>query len=502
MERLTKIGRKSPEIVSYPRNEESLIDGIYLYIHTYLDKLWSSNAYYALILAVSSVFLFAEASRAGMFVLLILLIFLQSFSSDLLIGLLPISCFLLLGTDSFEDIASFLTWWWMIPLILFSFVINLRWNGVRLTRGAGFHCLSLVSLATVFGGIGYISIPEYFSGVSLFYVLGLGPMLALVSCLYYSSLSAVSYDLADRFSKVLYSTGLFAGIVLVHYYMANASQLVPGYLTLYIHFRNYLTVLLLVAFPMPFRFMKKGHAGLHLTAAVFLYAALLFTGSRTALVFGSIMVAVCFCWMVSSYLKLDRKKILSFSLVCLLCSLAGIYVLGHLVLGNRLVDGSLFPASDSRLLWLKQSLLDFMESPLVGIGLGNMKNQNIFIGVGGSIPWYHNYFAQIIGSMGLLGIVAYSFLLRFRAGVLKRLCRSGEIALVLSYAGMFMASLTNPGEFCPFPNAYFMVVLFEVSSLATDVSAHRAMPEDLYIHHPPKRRLSSAAISTHVRTDP
>ena len=32
--------------------------------------------------------------------------------------------------------------------------------------------------------------------------------------------------------------------------------------------------------------------------------------------------------------------------------------------------------------------------------------------------------------------------------------------LTLSYLGMFLISLCNPGEFCPFPNAALMVMLF------------------------------------------
>ena len=34
--------------------------------------------------------------------------------------------------------------------------------------------------------------------------------------------------------------------------------------------------------------------------------------------------------------------------------------------------------------------------------------------------------------------------------------------MLLSYLAMLMVSMTNPGEFCPFPNAALMVMVFSM----------------------------------------
>ena len=64
--------------------------------------------------------------------------------------------------------------------------------------------------------------------------------------------------------------------------------------------------------------------------------------------------------------------------------------------------------------------------------------------------FYHNSIAQIMGSMGLVGI-AYGVLMRDRIALLRAGKTPFVRALALSYLGMLLISLTNPGEFCPLP---------------------------------------------------
>ena len=78
--------------------------------------------------------------------------------------------------------------------------------------------------------------------------------------------------------------------------------------------------------------------------------------------------------------------------------------------------------------------------------------------------FYHNSIAQIIGSMGLVGIAAYGVLMRDRIALLRARKTPFVRALALSYLGMLLISLTNPGEFCPFPNAALMAMVFTLAT--------------------------------------
>ncbi|MBQ4382080.1 MAG: hypothetical protein II794_05005, partial [Oscillospiraceae bacterium] len=59
---------------------------------------------------------------------------------------------------------------------------------------------------------------------------------------------------------------------------------------------------------------------------------------------------------------------------------------------------------------------------------------------------------------------AYGRLISDRVALLWRGRKDPFVAmLAMSYLGMLMVSMTNPGEFCPFPNAAMMVMLFAMT---------------------------------------
>lgn len=100
--------------------------------------------------------------------------------------------------------------------------------------------------------------------------------------------------------------------------------------------------------------------------------------------------------------------------------------------------------------------------------------------------FYHNSIAQIMGSMGLVGIAAYGVLMRDRIALLRAGKTPFVRALALSYLGMLLISLTNPGEFCPFPNAALMVMVF---TLAEEATGDVAVPVGEMLRLRPARRI-------------
>ena len=136
-----------------------------------------------------------------------------------------------------------------------------------------------------------------------------------------------------------------------------------------------------------------------------------------------------------------------------------------------MVDGALISPDDSRYTFFIQGLLDFVKNPLFGCGLGSMHNAPIFLGVEGSIVWYHNLIAQILGSMGLVGVVGYGWLFYDRVRLLWRKRSRTTMAFALSYFAMLLISMTNPGMFCPMPNALLMVAMFVVVERQPDTAA-------------------------------
>lgn len=420
------------------------------------EAFWNSRAYFPIVMGVSALFLFTGQALMGMLVLVAFATYMQFTCRDLMAAILPAVLFLLLGTKYFDDLGSLLSIWWILPPYIASFIYNFLHWPIKLRKSACWKSLLAVSVACAAGGVGIISAREYFSLYGFMYGFGLGGGMLLASVIYGTNLARPrSYDVCARFSRILYCVGIFTGLVVVNYYIWHFSESVSDDFILYIHFRNYLTTMLVLALPMPFRLLKSNR--IHAISILFMYATLLLTGSRSGLVFGTIVLSP------QHFLHLCREKAGS----------AAYPAHRAFLRRNQRIDFCLgadrfeFPPcrryalpGDGLPHHVPQAVgagLPF--KPLTGIGLANMRNSKIFLGVGGSMVWYHNYFAQIVGSMGLIGIFAYGWLLRDRFGYLRALHRSGESMLALAYLGVLMVSMTNPGEFCPLPNEFLIVVL-------------------------------------------
>ena len=266
-----------------------------------------------------------------------------------------------------------------------------------------------------------------------------------------------SYDLHRRFAEIFCALGLCMALaVLLAYGKAwAASGHIGG--VLYLSYRNFATSVLLTALPMPF-YLSLRHRG-HLATAAVLALALALTGSRSALLFGGILLTLCCVYLM-------RSGVISRRCLVLLAAAAGI---GILALGPALLECVLHSrvgediqdSNSDRLQFLARAADDFLRHPVFGIGLCSTRNADVFTGVEGSMVFYHNSLAQVMGSMGLVGIVAYGRLLHDRIALLRQGSRDPFVRiLTLSYLGMFLISLCNPGEFCPFPNAALMVMVF------------------------------------------
>ena len=65
--------------------------------------------------------------------------------------------------------------------------------------------------------------------------------------------------------------------------------------------------------------------------------------------------------------------------------------------------------------------------------------------------------------MGLIGVMAYCWIFGERMRLILTNLRSPLIIFGFSYAGILAMSMTNPGVFCPFPEAALLIVMFSIA---------------------------------------
>ncbi|MBQ4313281.1 MAG: O-antigen ligase family protein [Clostridia bacterium] len=396
-------------------------------------------------------------------------VWLLLFSDDTLAAICPAGLIIMAATEFYDNYYALLPYAWLLVFVLAALLVHIIAYRGKFTVGRFTWSLVAVSIATIVGGIGTISVQEYFSGVSLYYVIGLGVFLLLSYMLISSRMSRKrGYDIVGRFAELLYAMALLATLLIAMYYIEHLPELWGNFYTPFISHRNFCTTVMLFGLPMPCYFVKRNH--LHLVSIAVIYLMMLIGGSRSALLFGTVEIAACLVYIYRrnpQHRKVYRKIAL---ISAIPLTIACFFIVGKVFAsaGGRFGDGFIRP-TEARTLFYPQAIRDFLEKPILGFGLGNMKNAYIYQGISGSIIFYHNAVLQTMASLGIVGCAAYlyQFVERVRMIIIKR--HSSGALMAIAFVGVLLMSQTNPGLYCPLPTALLLVVMF--AALEFDNSA-------------------------------
>ena len=214
-----------------------------------------------------------------------------------------------------------------------------------------------------------------------------------------------------------------------------------------------ISTMLMFALPFPV-FLSRKYKGLELLSVAF-YAAICFTFSRGGLMMGSVELLACFAYWIAS--GKDKSTRLALC-VLLICTVFVVFI----VLSDELLYRFLNEdwTKQPRYEMLFEAWDNFMERPLFGTGIFDETIAYGEIRKKGAMCWYHMMIPQIIGSMGVVGIVAYTLQFIGRCKLAFKNCSFWSMALGISYLGLFLMSQVNPGEFCPIPFGLLAVILF------------------------------------------
>lgn len=178
-----------------------------------------------------------------------------------------------------------------------------RWKKPAVA-GRSIRSLLAVSVATLLGGVGFIPASQYFSPLSVYYTLGLGLGLLAVYLLLRAELELPrSYDLLCRLMQLLYTIGLAMVLAVGSYYLAPLGGVFPVLGAA----RHLLPQLCRHHFGLhPAGGVLHGRRSRrHLFTVLLWCAAMFFSGSRSALLFGAVMVLLGFVYLVKrNYLPL------------------------------------------------------------------------------------------------------------------------------------------------------------------------------------------------------
>lgn len=413
--------------------------------------------------------------------LLALILFL---SDDFLAIFMPFMGVMVDGTQYFgkwTEILDYLPW--AIPVVvafLFHFIVYRK----PIRYGISVRGNFAVAIAILLGGFGVLSFSDLISAEGIYHYIMCSVGLFLLYIIFYSNLRTEKrYDIYEHFLWCLFYIGLACSVMILFYFVDYFRSTDRFYVHEYmeiLHARNSVAPLLTMALPAPFYFAKKKVSVVSKIFAflmgVIFYFSLMLTSARTAFIFGTLLFLVClvyFCYGKKGiFLKIACLAFLALAImVCLRYFGEELWK----IVEGRLRDGKLISPEEARYQLFFRSFEDFIRYPIFGIGLVSNANKDICNGTAGSLLWYHLYFPQIWGSMGLVGIVAYVYqgIIRLRLCLYRPVKKTAAIAL--SFLGIFLYSQTDPGEFIPIPFGIIAILMFalldryyEDHSLLTD----------------------------------
>lgn len=413
-----------------------------------------------LLLAYGSVVF--EIPAVGIGVMSVFLCVLFVITDDILLPMTPL---LLLCTLAFLCTEQLYLLWLLIPLVgtlAYRFIRNLR-----LSRQAK-HFYSLpaivaVTVAVTLSGLFAMPPADYFQPIPLVNVLCIGIFMIPIYLFFKGGMVCRrSYDVADKVASNMYILGMFLAFLILRLFIVHPElwdeENVAIALSSLAWWRNGAATLTVMVLPFVFYYAVRHHP-LHLFSAALIYGAAVLSGSRGALVCGGIQMLLCFVYFC--YYRKKSRPIVGLVLlggaVLVLIFHRQLWDLANHVLRLKLDLDLLM--QETRAFLIPRSIEDFLRYPIFGTGFGYTGNYDIAVLV---VNWYHSLLPQIIGGMGVVGILAYGYQFYLRLRLICTAPRTPYMgALILGYLGIFIYSQIDPGLMTPYAivaTAFFVFI--------------------------------------------
>ncbi|MBE6818902.1 MAG: O-antigen ligase family protein [Ruminococcaceae bacterium] len=411
-----------------------------------------------------------EVGGAVMFVLIECILLL--FCDDILVTTLPflLACeFLCKMYDSFD---TFIRLWPVgvafIGALIFHFIAYRK----KIVFGKLFWGILAVSISTTIGGLFAKGSWENIDGSGIFYIVALGFGMLFVYILLSSHIhTEKAYDIAEKFAYIMMLAGIFAVFMVLQHYMTLFSKVVQNPMALiddpkffYVQWKNNISTFLMICMPFPFylSFKKTHHSSTfhRYWMGVLIYVALLLIQSRGGMLFGTIEFVICVVTIIFVDKQSRRKNLIAmFAMIVI----GVVFLLSASDLIAVYMDKLNVDSNEVRWKLYKDAWENFKQHPIFGVGLCYSGNQaETWVPRTGAINWYQNSVLQVLASFGIVGALAYGFQFVCRMKVLLRCHTKFNYTVLLSYLGLGLMSLVNPGLFSPIPYLLILTMMFVV----------------------------------------
>jgi hypothetical protein len=317
-----------------------------------------------------------------------------------------------------------------------------------------------VSIAITLGGLFHLSFRDYFSMPAIYYVAALGFGQLLINFILESNVEK-DVDHTIYLSKMMVGVGIMGISMVAITYIKNFQHLFGDIYLFASNFQwgNNLSNNLLIAMPFTFYLAckKKKYSLFYFVLGLLEYAAIVMGLSRGGTLFGTLVLPIAVVSVIICS-KENRKKLALASAVFIACVVALVcaFLLPQI---KSLVSGLGVSSDEIRVLLYALAWKNFLKYPIFGAGLAY--NPNVYyLPQSMCIYWYHSTLFQVLGSLGLVGIIAYLIQSFYRGKALWNVKSRFNLFVLISILGFAGYSMVNVGYFVPLPNMAALLMIF------------------------------------------
>lgn len=316
-----------------------------------------------------------------------------------------------------------------------------------------------VALALLLGGAIALGLKNYERLITVYYVLGLGVVMVLVYMLLRNyTRSYFNKTVGDVLARQMVYVCVM-GILMI------AVTIIPILIEKgddahwYLPWKNGFSSMLLIAMPFAFYYsLKPKHGVIYWLIANLAFFAMFFSFSRGGMIFGLIEYIVCV--IASILLSKGANKFIYGILTIAIIGFSTFYILEDKRLLHWITNIITVDHEEARVHLYIVAIENFLAHPIFGAGMGYVGDY--FRPHESSLYWYHSTFFQVIGSMGLVGLIAYGYQFFVRIKILFTKRCLINMFFAIAFMGYYMYQMVDVCEFVPIPWTLILAQLFVV----------------------------------------
>ena len=175
-------------------------------------------------------------------------------SDDIMAGLAPFMLTSLIAIKCYDSFDVFMGYKWIFVPVVFCILFHfIAYKGKWALKGELLVPIIFVSVSILLGGLGFITLKEYFSLTSIYHMLGLGFAMVFVYLMFHAHIKDnTEYSLSELITRIMVLTGCFASFMVISYYLININTVLETKSTLVMQWRNNCSTILMIVMPFAF----------------------------------------------------------------------------------------------------------------------------------------------------------------------------------------------------------------------------------------------------------